>query len=296
MAIHIKTLVQLQAIQEDLDADYILDNDIDATATKDWNGGAGFVPIAGVGLLGEIDPFGGSFDGQEYTITGLYMRRDHYFIGLFGLIGEGAEVKNVTLKDADIAFVAQPYYIGGLAGANKGVITNCHSIGDVAGYYFTGCLVGRNEEEGTITHCHSEGTVSGAHLDTGGLVGSNKGTIMECYSTADVTSTSEQAGGFVGNNYAGGIIQNCYARGNATATDRVVGGFVGVNWGNITNCYSTGIPASEGAYVGGFVGRNKLACIGCFWDIETSGEDESACGTGKSTVAMKTKSTFTDAG
>jgi hypothetical protein len=33
-----------------------------------------------------------------------------------------------------------------------------------------------------------------------------------------------------------------------------------------------------------------------FWDIETSGEPNSAGGTGKTTAEMKTMSTFTDAG
>jgi len=38
------------------------------------------------------------------------------------------------------------------------------------------------------------------------------------------------------------------------------------------------------------------AVSNCFWDIETSGKSSSAGGTGESTTAMKTQSTFTDVG
>ena len=43
--IHIQTLQQLQDMKNDLTADYILDNNIDASATSGWNAGAGFEPI-----------------------------------------------------------------------------------------------------------------------------------------------------------------------------------------------------------------------------------------------------------
>jgi hypothetical protein len=43
-------------MNDDLDAQYILMNDIDASATEEWNGGAGFVPIG---------CFIGYFDGQD---------------------------------------------------------------------------------------------------------------------------------------------------------------------------------------------------------------------------------------
>jgi hypothetical protein len=45
-------------------------------------------------------------------------------------------------------------------------------------------------------------------------------------------------------------------------------------------------------------GHNSYGAVtdDCFWDIETSGQTTSAGGTGKTTVEMKTLSTFTCAG
>jgi hypothetical protein len=52
-----------------------------------------------------------------------------------------------------------------------------------------------------------------------------------------------------------------------------------------------------GDYVGGLVGFNDSGtAVDCFWDKNTSGQETSACGTGKTTVDMKTLSTFTSAG
>ena len=49
---------QLQEMENDLDAWYILTKDIDAFRTEDWNGGLGFDPVG---------TFTGSFNGQGYT-------------------------------------------------------------------------------------------------------------------------------------------------------------------------------------------------------------------------------------
>ncbi|GAI11132.1 unnamed protein product, partial [marine sediment metagenome] len=113
MAIHITTLEQLQAMKDDLTADYILDNDIDASATSGWNDGKGFEPV-GRWIETEDDiilycpdhtywtyqPFTGSFDGQGYTISNLFMDwsavgcPNEHSVGLFGNT-DGATIKNV---------------------------------------------------------------------------------------------------------------------------------------------------------------------------------------------------------
>jgi len=50
-------------------------------------------------------------------------------------------------------------------------------------------------------------------------------------------------------------------------------------------------------YTGGLVGNNNSAtCTNSFWDTQTSNQSTSACGTGKLTYQMKTRSTFTNAG
>jgi hypothetical protein len=57
----------LQAMENDLTAHYTLGGDIDASATSDWNDGAGFEPV-GTFVSGHPElVFSGSFDGRGFT-------------------------------------------------------------------------------------------------------------------------------------------------------------------------------------------------------------------------------------
>jgi hypothetical protein len=208
--------------------------------------------------------------------------------------------------------------VGGLVGSNiEAGIVNCYSSGSTSGNNCVGGLAGYNtgnEFAGVIANCYSTGRVSGTVL-IGGLVGENYDTINKCYSTGSVNGTEYYVGGLVGLN-AGGI-KNCYSTGSVSGSDRV-GGLVGQNgrielvcdpefgyWEQyypcyipcyIYNCYSTGkvMGSSE---VGGLVGSRVEGEIrDSFWDTETSGWTTSSGGTPKTTVEMKTKSTFTSAG
>jgi hypothetical protein len=209
-------------------------------------------------------------------------------------------------------------YLGGLAGQIvNSEIGNCYSTGAVTGgdsSVYLGGLVGvigspnGNEyeywDEGYISNCHSTGTVTGGDYsyNLGGLVGGNYysyGYISECYSTGAVSGgyDSDSLGGLVGyeeNCY----VADCYATGEV-AGDYDAGGLVGLkeSYSTITGCYSSG-SVSGYMYVGGLVGWDNggQETTDSFWDTNTSGQSWSAGGTGKTTVEMKTKSTFTDAG
>ena len=105
-------------------------------------------------------------------------------------------------------------------------------------------------------------------------------------------------GGLCGNNW-GGTITNCYSTGSVMGgyDSYRLGGLCGFNRGNtiISNCYSTGSVTGD-EYVGGLVGYNYGTVLASFWDIETSGQDTSAGGTGLSTAEMQMQVTFMDAG
>jgi hypothetical protein len=76
--------------------------------------------------------------------------------------------------------------------------------------------------------------------------------------------------------------------------DNSIGGLVGSGL-DITNCYSTG--SVEGIWnVGGLVGVNLGDVTASFWDIESSGQATSDCGTGLPTAEMQMQITFADAG
>ena len=84
-------------------------------------------------------------------------------MGLFGDVNNG-QIKNLALENVTIADGNNSQYLGGLAGYNRGTISNCHSTGDVSGgddTYSLGGLVGKNE--GAISNCHSASAVAGGN-------------------------------------------------------------------------------------------------------------------------------------
>ena len=62
--------------------------------------------------------------------------------------------------------------------------------------------------------------------------------------------------------------------------------------GSITMSYSTGTVTGYGAGGGLLGGHDEGYIMSSFWDIQTSGQTNSAGGTGKTTAEMKQQSTF----
>ena len=244
----ISTASDLQAMQEDLNDNYIVVNDINASCTVNWNNGQGFDPI------GEWDVrFAGSLDGQNHTISDLSINRlDDNEVGLFGYISEGGEVKNVGVINVNINGDEK---VGGLVGRNYGTVSNSYSTGNVTGKKLVGGLVGENYN-GNISNSYSTGNVTGegevGEGEVGGLVGQNWGTVSNSYSTGNVTG-EKLVGGLVGSSNNNSTISNSYSTGNVTG-GYDVGGLVGYDdEGNISNSYSTGNVTGE-SNVGGLVG------------------------------------------
>ncbi|MBQ8894635.1 MAG: InlB B-repeat-containing protein [Clostridia bacterium] len=109
-AVEISTPQQLASIT-DLAGHYIMTNDIDMN-------GISFTPIGTVS-----DPFTGSFDGNGYTIHNLSVDTTENNQGLFG--SNAGVIRNVTL--ADDCMVYGDVNVGGIAGKNTGLITDCVS-------------------------------------------------------------------------------------------------------------------------------------------------------------------------
>ena len=78
----------------------------------------------------------GTFDGDGHTITGLKVdiQSDNIiYAGLFGCLGAGGTIKNVSLTDSKITCSGNRVYVGGVCGFNDGTIENCYNTGDVSG-------------------------------------------------------------------------------------------------------------------------------------------------------------------
>jgi len=123
----INTLNDLKNLSEDStlwDKWFKQTADIDATDTKNWNSGAGFSPIGT-----DESRFSGGYDGQNYTISNLYINRPASAnIGLFGKI-TNADFVGIRLINVNIT---GNRYIGGLAGnILQGSISKCVTTGKV---------------------------------------------------------------------------------------------------------------------------------------------------------------------
>ncbi|HPR18847.1 MAG TPA: GLUG motif-containing protein, partial [Candidatus Cloacimonadota bacterium] len=235
---------------------YLQTANIDASPTQNWyyNGSGGF---SGWSPIGGYIQFSGSYNGNEHSISNLYLNRSISYLGLFGITTEASVIQNLGLIDVDIT--ANQLCTGAIVGQCFGQIDNCYSGGEINGAGRTGGLVGELWTDGVITNSHTEGTVSG---DAGGLVGLNRGTITDSYSSAVLTCTNESAGGFM--SYNEGIIDNCYASGSVSGNG-AAGGFVYNNWGTITNSYATGnVSAFALSSGGGFAAENGSSISNCY--------------------------------
>jgi len=97
--------------------------------------------------LAQGSPFTGVFDGNSHEISHLTIKGDS-FLGLFGRLESGAEVRNLGVVDVNI--LGSGWYVGGLAGWNSyGSVTQCYSTGVVSGDVCVGRTGGNK-----LRHCH----------------------------------------------------------------------------------------------------------------------------------------------
>ena len=268
-----------EAVQKDLTLNCTLTADI--TLPTVGEGKSNWTPIGDYN-----NRYTGTFDGGGYTITGLTVTTSDQYAGLFGCIGEGGAVMNVTLKDVKIKSNRNLSDVGGVAGWSYGDIENCSVSGSVSGRgqnSIVGGVVGY-QSGGSITGCSSSATVNTGNI-AGGVAGltDSGATLTGCYATGNVTLESINPGG----NFAGGVVGNntnrstviaCYATGSVSGSGSgsgtiYVGGVTGSNdLGTLTACYhATGDVTGASGSTGGVTGRNYDANVGipsitaCYW-------------------------------
>ena len=107
----ISSCEELQSINDDLFGYYTLTQDIDCSASGDFNDGEGFAPIgltdsvleamSNGGGFDAIIAFNGTLDGQGHTINDIQVDLQGAVGGLFAFI-DGATVKNLTLEGGHV--------------------------------------------------------------------------------------------------------------------------------------------------------------------------------------------------
>jgi hypothetical protein len=218
----ISTVRELRATEDDLDANYTLTADIDASRTVQWRarltkvGAAGKILYNGFAPIGEYDgsfdpvTFDGTFDGNGHTISNV--STDY---GLFAAIGEPGVVRNVHVVDANVTppkdqIVADFTNLGIIARENSGTIAASHvegrvvpengtikvSPGDERVFRRAGGVAGSNSRLGVIQNVSANVTVTLSSIPVGrlvfitagGLVADNEGVIRDVAIDANVTS------------------------------------------------------------------------------------------------------------
>jgi len=224
--------------------------------------------VVGWAPIGDYDReedlgFNGTFDGNGYEITDLYIDRPEGSnnVGLFGYIEDEAEITNLGLVNAKISGGGGmgPGSVGALVGTNYGNINNSYVGGDVNGDFYVGGLAGRNS--GILNNSHSISNVNGGR--SGGLIGDNDGSVENSYATGDVSGNN--GGGLLGSN--SGIVNNSYATGKVSG-NWSAGGLIGLNWGGaVENSYVTG-DVSGDVLVGGLLGDNTGTVSNSYYNID----------------------------
>lgn len=197
-AVEVSSPEDLQSIADDLNGDYVLTEDIDASDTD-------FEAIGD-----RQTPFTGTLDGNGHTVSGLTVESSsdqpvQDTMGLFGVIGDSGSVEEIGIEGASVVGYQD---VGGLAGINNGEVADSYVDADVGGFAAVGGLVGNNR--GEISSSYSIGEVNATGNSVGGVVGTNTGNLTEAYAGTILTVEPDSTG---------------------------TGGAVGAGFGNSANVY-----------------------------------------------------------
>lgn len=254
--------------------------DIDLNGSEDFQ----WTPIGYWNSNSDYQCFGGCFNGNNHTISGMYI--NSYFAnrdGLFGYV-DGVTIENLGVIGDTIATAGT--YVGGIIGVADGtsIITNCYNTGTVFAYSYSvnsysGGIVGY-AGMAVITNCYNTGIVSSnAYYSYPYSSYSCSGGIIGCADTAEIT--------------------NCYNTGAVSASDysknssSTSGGIVGAaNTAEITNSYNTGIVSSHAYHYsrsGGIVGAKDNGTVTNSYFLNTCGGNNNHGGQPMSADAMQTQ-------
>lgn len=283
-------LLELSMTSGDWSSRFRVVDDIDASVL----GISSFEPIGNGSTR-----FMGVFDGDGHTIYNFSYTASvgTAYAGLFGFVeGSGVLIRDLNLVNCDVNGVGG-LYVGAVAGyLLAGRIENCRVYDGtiLGGQIGTGGVVGLSGV--VVTGCFADCSVSGGN-NVGGVVGYNAGggNVRFCCAVGDVDG-DKNVGGLVGLN-VGGIIEQSSARGSVSAADQDGGGLVGRNDGGLVRrSYSAALVGGGVIDIGGLIGLSSGVTESSFWDVESSGQLNSAGGVGLLTEQMQSAETFISAG
>ena len=277
-----------------------LGNDIEWNSTESYDSwGGAWSPMPFLPIGDSSNSFAGTFDGQGYTITGLYINRGGWSgnHGMFPRITDKAVVRNLLLNKAfiEVGYTSNDNpYIGILTGLSEGEVYRCGAEGKII----------------ISDTAWSTGVV-------GGLIGVSSGnpattSLKECFADVEASLKSQKFGGLIFSTT--GNIDNSYAKSSVKWEDYGwFGGVVCVQQGEteIHDCWAASdiewsyTMEKDGNPGGAVYGSNYTGNTGTYYDMTCLGDafgpkadwegnryDPYLFGTGLETAYMKRMESF----
>ena len=146
------------------------------------------IALDGVDFSG-IPTFGGTFQGNGHTISGLSFSGKDSFAGLFRTVQETGIIENLNVSGE--INVTGGEAVGGIAAVNYGTITGCSFSGSISGDSCVGGIVGSGVAQdltgasSTVTGCCSMVKIQDDPQYMGAVSGANKGSFLWNYFVSD---------------------------------------------------------------------------------------------------------------
>ena len=163
----------------------LLDSSGNVQGTPKYN----WIPIGKV-YSNESNSYNGIFDGDGYSISGLYANGTGESWGFFSQVYK-CTIKNLSIVDSYFG-ESSCYYVGSFVGNGSGNIENCYSNATIVGGYYCGGIVG--ETYCTISNCLYNGKIT-AKGSSNAIASDtyNYGTITNCYYNENCGLSSSRA-------------------------------------------------------------------------------------------------------
>lgn len=239
----VRTIEELQAIDNDLSANYILANDIDA----------GDYIFKSIGKTG----FGGIFNGNNYVIKIKYFDNAHGS-GIFHQNGRGRSgiIRNIIFK-SDIDIESETIFV--MHNENESIIENCVNYANVNSETMASGIAsstGENFHQSTIRNCINYGDISSKGKVAG--IAIDSGRIYYCYNIGNIRG-SHNVGGIV--SYSDKVIENASNLGDIEG-NYMCGGIAAKTYGLVEMVFNYGSVRyiddydniDKGDYFGGIIG------------------------------------------
>lgn len=269
----ISSIGDMALMSRDLSANYKIVKDFDASEFGSWQ---------------PTSLFTGTLDGDNHTISNLYIGGDTSYPSIFAET-ENAIIKNLKLDSPEVYATANASALGIIAAsAISTTFSNIHiydaSIcADAGAYTSIGGIVGSAALSCTISECYNSNLTIDAPgaSPIGGIAGDTRTstTVNACAVSGTITGATN-IGGIVGETWTACPVTNCHTNVDITGKN-TIGGIVGsADRGGIHACIAEGtIEATEPSFndyikVGGITGALTASYGETTTDSENDGEGD----------------------